>query len=102
MSHGKLNLSNTTIRETGDGKTEVVYYKTAIVTFDENTIELDTGGYWTRSTKVRMNQVSLFFKLGYRVFQKNNTWYVEYLGQKQFFSILSTRKVIDREKGFIT
>jgi hypothetical protein len=100
MPRGKLDLYNTTVREIDDGKTEVIYYKTAIVTFDEGTIELNTGGYWTRSTKVRMNQVSWFFKLGYTVFQEKETWYVEYLGQKRPFS--STRLVIDREKGVIT
>ena len=41
-----------------DGKTKVVYYDTAIVTFDKDAIILDTGGWWTRSTKTRMNQAN--------------------------------------------
>ncbi len=100
MPQEKLDLYKTTVRETDEGKTEVIYYETAIVTFDEDTIKLNTGGYWTRSTKIRINQASWFFKLGYHVFQKKGTWYVEYLEEKQPFS--STCMVIDREKGFIT
>ena len=55
---------------TDEDKTRVFFHDTPVVTFNEKTIELNTGGWRTRSTKVRMNQASQEFGLGFRVFQK--------------------------------
>ena len=60
--------------------TKVIYHETAVVTFNKYTILLDTGGYKTRTTKLRMNQTSQVYNLGFKVFQKNKKWYVEFNG----------------------
>lgn len=67
--------------QTVDGKTAVTYHNTAVVTFDENLITLNNGGWFTNTTKNRMNQASNQFGLGFGVYQKDFTWYVEYNGE---------------------
>ena len=64
-----------------EGKTKVIYHSTAVVTWDENSIVLNTGGYRSVTTKRKMNQASRQYDLGYSVFQKNHEWYVEYKGK---------------------
>ena len=64
----------------GEDTTKVVYHKTAVVSFNEHTILLNTGGYKTRTTKLRMNQASEVYNLGFKVFQRNIIWYVEFNG----------------------
>lgn len=64
-----------------DGKTAVTYHQTAVVIFDNETITLNTGGYETVTTKLRMNQTSNQYDLGYDVYQKNRNWYVYYQGE---------------------
>lgn len=59
-----------------NGKTEVIYHQTAVVTITANKIILNTGGWKTNTTKVRMNQASRVFNLGYTVYQKDFEWYV--------------------------
>ena len=71
---------------TDQAKTRVFFYDTPVVTFDENTIDLDHGGWRTHSTKVRMNQASQEFGLGYAVFQKDHEWFVDYRGEVHPFT----------------
>ncbi len=59
------------------GATYVTYHSTDVVAFDSEAITLDTGGWWTPTTKTRMNQASRQFSLGYIVYQKDFTWYVD-------------------------
>ena len=58
--------------------TYVKYWATNVVTidWDKNIVTLDTGGYFTPTTKKRMNQASDEFGLGYRVQQIKGDWYV--------------------------
>jgi ATP-dependent RNA circularization protein (DNA/RNA ligase family) len=63
----------------------VTYHNTRVVAFSENAIMLDTGGYFTPTTKKRMNQASNQFDLGYRVYQKNYEWFAEYNGKTYEF-----------------
>lgn len=70
---------------TEKGMTKVVYHNTAVVSFDPESITLDTGTYYTRTTKVRMNQASSQFDLGFRVFVKDFEWYVEWDGNTWLF-----------------
>ncbi len=63
------------------GLTYVTYHATDVVAFDNEKIILDTGGWFTNTTKLRMNQASNQFSLGYSVFQKNHQWYVTYCGK---------------------
>lgn len=75
-------------------KTRVFFHDTPVVTFDEKTIELNSGGWWTRTTKVRMNQASQEFRLGFCVFQKQNKWFVEF--QQETFPFKTENIVLDR------
>lgn len=63
-----------------NGKTKVVYHSTPIAVFDHVSIALDTGGWMSASTKMRMNQASKQFDLGFAVFQKDFKWFVQYDG----------------------
>ena len=59
------------------GKNTLVWYhSTPVVQFDTDYILLDTGGWETATTKLRMNQASNQFGLGYQVYQKDYRWYV--------------------------
>jgi hypothetical protein len=61
------------------GNTFVGTYQLTDVASVENNkkVHLNTGGWWTRTTKVRMNQFSNEFCNGaFYVYQKNHDWYV--------------------------
>lgn len=66
--------------------TDVVLYDTTIVSFDNNTITLDHGGWKTATTKQRMNQASDEFDLGYYVYRDNYRWYVRFNGKTYDFN----------------
>ena len=65
----------TSITKHGEN-TAVRYWSTDVVTFDDDWILLDNGGWHTSTTKTRMNQASRQFNLGYSVYQKDFSWYV--------------------------
>ena len=68
-----------------NGITTVRYHSTDIVKFGTGRITLNTGGYFTVTTKTRMNQASSQFDLGYKVYQSKSHWYVEYHGRVLYF-----------------
>jgi len=76
----KIGKGYTTIK-TVNGKTAITYHSTAVVTFDQDSIVLDSGGWFTQTTKNRMNQTSNQFDLGFNVFQKLSVWWVGYKGK---------------------
>ena len=61
-----------------DNFINVRYHNTDVVSFNDEEFILRTGGWYTKTTKDRMNQASNQFGLGYRVFQKTFEWFVEY------------------------
>ena len=63
------------------GYTCVQYHDTIVARFNDNKIILDTDGWYTVTTKKRMNQASDMFDLGYNVYQKDHKWYVDYNGK---------------------
>lgn len=65
-----------------NGMTNIIYHRTAVVSFDAEKIILNTGGYRTATTKTRMNQAANQFRLGFQVFQKDFDWYVIFKGEK--------------------
>lgn len=71
-----------------DGWTKVIYHQTCIVKWNDKQIVLNNGGYYTATTKTRMNQASNQFDLGYRVYQKDFEWFVDYKGQTFEFGAL--------------
>ena len=58
----------------------VILHGTAVVSWDKNTISLNSGGWRTVTTKARMNQASNEYGLGYTVWQDRGEWYVNYKG----------------------
>ena len=67
-----------------DNSIEVYYHNTLIVYVSGKYLTLNSGAYgeWqTATTKLRMNQTSNQYNLGYRVFQKNYNWFVEFEGE---------------------
>ena len=68
-----------------DGTYSVRYHSTDVVRFNTAEIILNTGGWFTNTTKTRMNQASNQFNLGYRVWQKDFIWYVSYGGKDYEF-----------------
>ena len=64
-----------------NGEIKVRYHSTDVVSFTAEKIMLNTGGWETATTKLRMNQVSNQFKLGFTVYQKDWEWFVAYRGE---------------------
>lgn len=82
----KIGRVATTIASDGEGSTEVVYHSTRVVIFNAELVVLNSGGWYSATTKTRMNQVSNTFHLGYQVFQKRHQWYVEFQGKTYPYS----------------
>lgn len=57
--------------------THVTYHSTDVVVFDDLSVKLDNGGYWTATTKTRMNQAANQFGLGFQVYQYKKQWFVD-------------------------
>ncbi len=74
-------VSTAVFTDPADNHTKVVYHNTAVVSFDHESIELNTGGWETATTKTRMNQASNQYSLGYQVYQRDYTWFVDYQGE---------------------
>ena len=53
------------------------YHDTDVVEFSRNHIVLDSGGYWTATTKRRMNQAADYFGLSFKIRQSAGVWYVD-------------------------
>tara|TARA_R110002020_G_scaffold268289_1_gene483496 strand:- start:454 stop:720 length:267 start_codon:yes stop_codon:yes gene_type:complete len=58
----------------------VAYHNTPVVKVTNTEIILNTGGWYSATTKRRMNQASLSYGLGFAVYQVNHSWYVDYKG----------------------
>ena len=58
----------------------VAYHNTPVVKVTDTEITLNTGGWYTATTKRRMNQASLSYGLGFAVYQVNHSWYIDYKG----------------------
>ena len=55
----------------------VIYHQTSVVEWVPGEgMRLDSGGWRTYTTKLRMNQAARQFDLGYAVFSDRGTWYV--------------------------
>ena len=64
----------------------VTYHDTDVVTvYPNGRIDLDTGGWFTATTKLRMNQASNQFGLGFVVYQRNYQWFVDVDGHTLAF-----------------
>ena len=77
----KVGKHATRVYAPWDNAVAVKYHATNIVVFDPDVIRLDSGGWFSATTKARMNQASNQFSLGYNVFQKKHAWYVSFNGE---------------------
>jgi len=78
----KVGTHRTTIKNS-DMLLQVTYHETAVVTYNRHTgrVKLDTGGYFSATTKTRMNQTSAQFNIPFHVYQKNYEWFVSVPGR---------------------
>lgn len=61
----------------GDGDNLVVsYHGTPVVTVANGQVTLRNGGWFTATTKTRMNQAANQYGLGFGVYQKKGVWYI--------------------------
>ena len=77
----------------------VVLHKTAIAVYDHNAqaLKLNTGGWYSVTTKSRLNAILQGLIVGASVFQKNFDWYLNYNNQTVDFwdgMILSGGEII--------
>ena len=56
----------------------VKYHSTEIIKFNKDMIILNSGGWYTNTTKNRINQTCNQYDLCLNVFQKAYDWFVEY------------------------
>jgi hypothetical protein len=56
----------------------VHFHATEVVRFWAGAVTLKDGGHRSQITKTRMNQAAAEFGLGFRVFQKNWEWFVDF------------------------
>ena len=76
---GKVGTSVLDLSDKNGKRTGVQYHNTIIVEFTDHEIRLnatDPDGH-TPTTKLRMNQVSQQYDLGFHVYQKYGSWWVE-------------------------
>ena len=76
----KIGTHKTKIR-TENNNTIVRYHDTDVVTFNNKVVYLNTNGYKTNTTKVRINQTANEYNLWFKLYQKNYTWFVEIFSQ---------------------
>lgn len=71
-------------------ETHILYHEKHVVCFTREHVVLRNNGFMTMTTKVRMNQASSQFNLGYHVYQKTingvKRWYVRYGGMDLDFT----------------
>jgi len=75
--HNEVGSHRTSVYN-ANSLTCVKYHRTDVVKFSHNKIILDSGGWQTKTTKLRMNQTSNQYGLNYSVYQKNFEWFVEF------------------------
>lgn len=76
----------TTVATDDTGTTSVTYHATRVVSWSDSEITLQTGGWRTVTTKLRMNQAAQQYGLGFRVSQTNFDWFIDYRGTRVPFN----------------
>jgi hypothetical protein len=85
----KVGTHKTTITTNEAGNISIIYHSTVVVKINKDSIQLNSGGWQTNTTKTRMNQASSQFDLGFSVYQKQYKWYVDYKGKTlEFFDLM--------------
>lgn len=76
----KIGKTATRVYQDSEGFTCVQYHDTVVVRFNNEKIILANGGWFSNTTKLRINQASAEFGLGLNVYQKNYNWYITFKG----------------------
>ena len=79
-SMNKLSSYRTTFETDGE-RGSVTYVNTRIVSWDADTVTLNSAGWQTVTTKRKMAQAADQFGLGFTVAQRNGEWFVIRLGR---------------------
>ena len=97
MTTYKSSYKTTTFVE--DKKINVVHHATKIIEHDveNNTIKLDNGGWFSKTTKDRIDSY-LFENSSYRLYQKKGNWFIDIIDK---FDDYKTLKTIPYENGMI-
>jgi len=87
----KINWSNSnTFVEYNENTncSTVVLHRTAIAVYDHNTnaLKLNTGGWYSVTTKSRLNAILQGLMFGASVYQKNFDWFLNYNNQTHDFN----------------
>lgn len=91
-----IGRTATTVAGDGEGNTEITYHSTRVVIFSAELIALDNGGWYSVTTKRRMNEASNTFQLGFQVFSAKHQWYVDFAGKRFLYS---NKMRLDRKTG---
>lgn len=86
----------TTVAANDNDEMIVTYHSTQVVKWNEEQITLDSGGWHTATTKVRMNQAATQYGLRFQVYQARGSWYVYFAGKTYRFS---DKMRLDRKTG---
>lgn len=81
----KIGTVSTIVENRDTNHLSVTYHQTEVVKLTPFEIHLNTGGWFTVTTKTRMNQASNQYSLGYHVYQQKGKWYVSYKGKSYEF-----------------
>ena len=84
--HNEVGSHKTAVYQNENGLTAIRYHSTEVVQFDGDIIYLNSGGWRSVTTKLRMNQASQQYGLGYSVYQRNFEWFVDYNGETLKFA----------------
>jgi hypothetical protein len=71
------NKKNTTVYKNEEGTTLVILYSTEIVRLNSSEIILNSGGYYTDTTKNRMNLLFREEGIPLSIYQEKRKWYVK-------------------------
>jgi len=74
-------LGNTKIRNENQN-TIITFHYTDILTFNNEKIIINHGGFTTKTTKERLNLFSKENNLGFSIHQENYSWIITYKGEK--------------------
>jgi len=78
--YNEVGSHKTAIYQNERAMTAVRYHATEVVQFDNDKIILNSGGWRSNTTKLRMNQTSNQYGLGFSVYQRNFEWFVDFGG----------------------
>lgn len=92
--------SNTKVFTEG-GKVKLQLYDTVVLSWDPaaNTVELNSGGFITQTTKRRINEALQLLGFNASIYQKGGKWYVDKQGQEPIefvdgLSVAAKKKVV--------